>query len=152
MIYYFAFGSNISEYRMITERKINYISRNFAVLNDYKLVFNKMSKKNNNLGFANVVESKGDIVEGALYELSLSDIRKIDKFEGALTKPCHYYRKTIEVVCNGKKIQAITYIANPIMVKENIKPDKNYLNYILEGKDIFTSEYYEKLNLTKTLN
>ena len=152
MIYYFAFGSNISEHRMITERKINFSSRKFAVLENYKLVFNKMSKKNNNLGFANVVESDGDFVEGALYELSLNDIKIIDRFEGALTKPCHYYRKIVDVICDGKKIQAITYIANPLMIRENIKPNKNYLNYILEGKDIFTINYYEKLNETITLD
>ena len=81
-----------------------------------------------------------------------SDISIIDKFEGANSNPSHYYRKNVEVICDNKIIQAITYIANPVMIRESIKPDKNYLSYILEGKDIFSDKYYEKLKSTKTLD
>jgi hypothetical protein len=38
------------------------------------------------------------------------------------------------------------------MIRENIKPDKKYLDYILDGKDIFSEKYYEALKLTKTLD
>lgn len=151
-MYYFAYGSNVSAYRMLNERNVNFTSRKFAVLEDYKLVFNKVSKNNANLGFANIMESKGDFVEGALYELNVNDIYIIDKFEGASSKIVHYYRKVIDVICDNQKVQAIVYIANPIMIRENIKPDKNYLNYILEGKDIFSKEYYEILLNTSTLD
>jgi gamma-glutamylcyclotransferase (GGCT)/AIG2-like uncharacterized protein YtfP len=149
---YFAYGSNISEHRMITERKINFSSRKFAILENYKVVFNKVSKKNNNLGFANIVESNGSNVEGALYDVSVNDLNIIDRFEGAKTTPKHYYQAVVNVICEGETIQAITYIANPIMLKENIKPDKKYLNYILEGKDIFSDSYYEDLKNTSTLD
>jgi gamma-glutamylcyclotransferase (GGCT)/AIG2-like uncharacterized protein YtfP len=137
---------------MITERKINFSSRKFAILENYKVVFNKVSKKNNNLGFANIVESNGSNVEGALYDVSVNDLNIIDRFEGAKTTPKHYYQAVVNVICEGETIQAITYIANPIMLKENIKPDKKYLNYILEGKDIFSDSYYEDLKNTSTLD
>jgi gamma-glutamylcyclotransferase (GGCT)/AIG2-like uncharacterized protein YtfP len=146
---YFAYGSNISEKRMINERKIDFENRTFAYLENYKLVFNKVSQKNNNLGFANIVESEGSIVEGALYELNVKFIEKIDRYEGY---PKHYYRKTIEVICNDEKVKAITYMANPNMIKENIKPNKHYLNYILEGKDILTEKYYNNLRSTETFD
>lgn len=152
MINYFAYGSNISEYRMRGERNINFISRKFAVLENHKLLFNKVSKKNCYLGFANIVESIGDFVEGVIYELNDSDINIIDRFEGAISNPKHYFRKNIEIICDNEKIKAIAYVANPNMIRESIKPDKNYLNYLLEGKDIFSVEYYEKLKLTKTLD
>ena len=152
MINYFAYGSNVSSFRMLNERNINFISRRFAILENYKLLFNKVSKKNCYLGFANVVESEGDIVEGAIYELNDSDINIIDKFEGANSNPSHYCRKNVDVICDGEIINAIVYVANPDMIRENIKPDKSYLNYLLEGKDIFSDEYYEKLKLTKTLD
>jgi gamma-glutamylcyclotransferase len=145
---YFAYGSNISEKRMIKERKIFFKSREFAYLPNYKLVFNKMSKKNNKVGFANIEECENSIVEGALYEISLNDFNIIDKYEGY---PKHYYKKVINVICKNQITQAITYIANPNMIRETIKPNENYLNYILEGKDIFTKDYYEKLKLTETL-
>ena len=152
MINYFAYGSNISENRMLNERKINFISRKFAILENYKLLFNKVSKKNCYLGFANVVESDGDVVEGVIYELNDSDINIIDKFEGANSNPSHYCRKSVDVICGGKIINSIVYVANPDMIRENIKPDKNYLNYLLEGKDIFSDKYYNDLKSTKTLD
>lgn len=149
MIKYFAYGSNISEYRMKNERNVNFFSRKFAILENYKLVFNKVSKKNCYLGFANVVPSLSDIVEGALYEIEDSDIKMIDKFEG---HPKHYIREEIEVFCDGEKVKAIVYIANSSMIRKNILPDKNYMKYILEGKDIFSSDYYENLSKTTTLD
>ena len=152
MINYFAYGSNISEYRMRTERNVNFTSRKFAILENYILLFNKVSKNNYNLGFANIVKSEGDVVEGALYEINDSDINIIDRFEGANSKPNHYFRKYVDVFCDGKLVIAIVYAANPDMIRENIKPDKKYLDYILDGKDIFSSEYYNKLKMTETLD
>ena len=152
MINYFAYGSNISSFRMLNERKVNFISRKFAILENYKLIFNKVSKKNCYLGFANIIECEESFVEGALYELNDFDISIIDRFEGSTSNPSHYFRKNVNVICDGKIINAIVYVANPTMIREDIKPDKKYLNYILEGKDIFSSEYYEKLKYTKTLD
>jgi len=149
---YFAYGSNISAFRMLNERKINFISRSFAILENYKIVFNKVSKNNCYLGFANIEESNDSFVEGALYEINDSDINIIDRFEGAGSTPAHYYRKNVNVICYDKTVQAIVYVANPVMIRENIKPDKKYLNYILDGKDIFSEKYYENLKNTKTLD
>ena len=149
MINYISYGSNLSAHRMLNERNVNFISRKLAILENYKLVFNKVSKKNCYLGFANIVESEGDFVEGALYEINDSDISIIGRFEG---EPNHYYRENIEVICDNQKVQAVVYIANPMMIRENIKPDKNYLNYLLEGKDILSEKYYNNLLLTKILD
>lgn len=149
---YFAYGSNISINRMVNERKINYISRELAILENYKLVFNKISKKNNKLGFANIIESDGDFVEGVLYELNYNDLNIIDKFEGANTNPKHYYQKIITVINNNIPVQAITYIANPLMLNNDIKPNKQYLNYILDGKDVFSNEYYTYLKSIITID
>lgn len=149
MINYFAYGSNISEYRMITERKINFSVRKFAVLENYKMEFNKVSKKNCYLGFANIIPSDNNFVEGALYEIDDSDINRIDKFEGV---PEHYTRQIVNVICDNIKVEAIVYVANSNMIRNNVLPDKKYLNYILEGKDIFSSDYYNNLINTRTLD
>jgi gamma-glutamylcyclotransferase (GGCT)/AIG2-like uncharacterized protein YtfP len=144
-----AYGSNISSQRMLIERKINFISRKLAIIENYKLLFNKVSKKNQNIGFANIVECENCVVEGALYEINDKDITIIDKFEGA---PFHYQRKNINVICENQIKQAIVYIANPTMIRENIMPNKNYMNYLLTGKDIFSKDYYENLLSTKTID
>ena len=142
-MFYYAYGSNISEKRMTEERKITFFSRKSAILKDYKLIFNKMSKNDNEIAFANIIKSEGDFVEGALYEINDTDIKRLDKFEGF---PTHYTKDIIKI----NNIYAIVYIANPFWVKENIKPTQFYLNYLLEGKDIMSEEYYNKLKLTET--
>ena len=145
MIYYFAYGSNVSEHRMINERKINYHSRKFAILKDYKLVFNKQSKKNKDISYANIEKSNGDFVEGALYSLNDSDIRILDVYEGY---PSHYKKEIVDIFCENKYVKSIVYIANENMINNNSKPSSVYLSYILEGKDIFSENYFKKLNET----
>ncbi|MEM0053840.1 MAG: gamma-glutamylcyclotransferase family protein [Nitrososphaeria archaeon] len=46
-----------------------------------KLEFNKISYRNPNEGFANIVPCKGIFVEGILYEINSSDLSKLDKYE-----------------------------------------------------------------------
>lgn len=129
---YFAYGSNISTNRMI-DRGIKYSNREFTILNGYKLVFNKKASKGD-YSFANIEISNTDHVEGYIYEISDSDILVLDKFEGY---PNHYNRIYL------KEINAIVYIANDNKVVEGLKPQKEYLDLILEGE--FSKEYHKKL-------
>jgi len=137
MVFYYAYGSNMSEQRML-DRKITFFSRKFGILKNYKLVFNKISKSNNNTSFANIVESIGDFVEGIIYEIDDNDIKKLDKFEG---HPVHYTRKN--VLIDNKS--CIVYIAQDQWIKEGIYPTKEYINYLLEAKDLLSEEYYNKI-------
>ena len=76
---YFAYGSNMNKNRMI-ERGVKFDNLEGGVLVDYKLVFQEFIKENevDNI-FANVVPSKGDIVEGVVYEVK--NIKKLDYYE-----------------------------------------------------------------------
>lgn len=141
--YYFAYGSNMSEKRMKEERKIKFHSRKKAILKDYKLVFNKMSESNNEIGFANIVKSVGDFVEGVLYEINSEDIKRLNKYEGF---PKHYLKDIFYI--GG--VYAHVYLANPDWVREGIKPSQKYLDYLLEGKDLLSEKYYNNLLLTET--
>lgn len=137
MVFYYAYGSNMSEQRML-DRKITFFSRKFGILKDYKLVFNKISKSNNNISFANIVESIGDFVEGVIYEINEYDIKKLDKFEGY---PVHYTRKNVII----DNISCVVYVAQNEWVKEGIYPTKEYINYLLEAKDMLSEDYYNKI-------
>ena len=77
--HYFAFGSNMSLQQM-THRCPNskFIGR--ATLRHYQWMINQR-------GFANVVPSKGDWVEGLIFEIDAEDERRLDKNEG-VAKPC----------------------------------------------------------------
>lgn len=134
MIWYFAYGSNMSLKRM-TERKVAIIQYFPATLENYELKFNKISKKQG--AVANIVANIGSVVEGVLYQVESLEL--LDKAEGF---PKHYKR----IIININNIDAWVYIAQPQYIIEGLKPSQEYLNYLLEGKEFLSKEYYEKLN------
>lgn len=131
-MYYFAYGSNMSINRMIS-RGVKYNSISAANLENYELKFNKISKQGS---VANVVYKKGSVVEGMLYEVETLD--QLDIFEGY---PKHYGRILLKV--NG--YDAWVYIADKKYIQDGILPKQEYLNYLLEGKEYLSNEYYNKL-------
>ena len=144
MLNYFAFGSNMSAKRM-HERLGWSPSRSGAILNNYEMVFNKLS---NDGGKANIMYSPGDLVEGILYSVNEEDLLILDKYEGVAAK--QYKRYDIEVRNHNKNsIAAVTYKA--INTGKVYSPTEEYLNYILEGKEFLSPGYYTKLKSTETL-
>ena len=144
MINYFAFGSNMSAQRM-NDRLGWSPSPSGAILNDYVMVFNKHS---NDGGKANIMYSPGNLVEGILYSVNKEDLLILDKFEGVATE--QYKRYDIKVRDNNKKsIVAVAYKA--LKTGKFLAPTEAYLNYILEGKEFLSPEYYSKLESTETL-
>ena len=133
MEFYFAYGSNMNTKRM-DERGINYDQIIPATLENYELKFNKVSKKQG--AVANVMPKPGSVVEGILYRIA--DITVLDRPEGF---PNHYDRVIMWIA----GVQAWVYIAQPKYIKEGLRPKKEYLNHILEGKSYMSTEYYEKL-------
>jgi gamma-glutamylcyclotransferase (GGCT)/AIG2-like uncharacterized protein YtfP len=138
---YFAYGSNMSAIRMLS-RKITWTNVYSGTLKDYKLVFNKMSQKNNAVGFANIIPSKGDIVEGVMYELEIDMVKILDKYEGY---PKHYNRTLLDIEYKWGEEDAITYIANKEYLREGLKPSKEYMDFILDSKQFLSEKYYNTL-------
>lgn len=149
-IFYFAYGSNMSERRM-KKRGITYYERKAAHLYGYRLEFNKVAKNNPCEGYANVVPNSSNIVEGAVYSIEAYHLTKLDKDEGY---PKHYLKSALKVVLpnTSEEVCAITYIAHPDKVRDGLKPSREYLSYLLDGKDILSVEYFKKLSGTKTLD
>lgn len=147
---YFAYGSNLSTRRMSVERGIKILERNRATLNDYELRFNKTARDNPQEGKGNIVRAKNMVVEGIIYDISESDLKKLDGFEGC---PIGYGRDIVMVrLENGSEVNAFVYVAKPSQVRNDLKPSMEYLNYLLEGKDFLSMHYYEMLKATKTLD
>lgn len=147
---YFAYGSNMNPERML-QRGVKFTSRQQAILNDYELVFNKVSSQNYKEGFANIRYNKGSIIEGILYEIEDSDIKKLDRFEGY---PYHYTKEevTVHVRKHDKKVKAITYTANPDKVKEGLKPKRDYIEHLLKARALLSKSYCHKLESWETLD
>lgn len=129
VLHYFAYGSNRNPVRLRTERGICFTQRCWAKLQDYRLVFNKRSSDGRS-SYANIKASKGDFVEGILYEIPLSSIQKLDSFEGA---PKHYLREQLMVKMNEKKVLAEVYLAHPDWIEEGLEPSKEYLTHCNYG-------------------
>jgi len=70
MMYYYAYGSNMNQQRMI-ERGVIFDEMKPAKLYDYELVFNKVSKQG---AVANVIYKKDSVVEGILYRVQTLEL------------------------------------------------------------------------------
>ena len=146
---YFAYGSNMNPERM-RKRGINFSKREHAILEGWRLAFNKIASRNPKEGFANLVKDQGDVVEGILYTVQESDIEKLDRYEGY---PKHYERIKVRVKVNeGEEVEAITYVAKSDKKREGLKPSKEYLKHLLKGCDLLSEEYCEWLRRWETLD
>ena len=63
------------------ERGVLFTERRRAILEGWKLLFNKVSSRNPSEGFANIEREEGSVVEGILYEIRDSDLEKLDSYE-----------------------------------------------------------------------
>lgn len=141
---YFAYGSNMDYSRML-ERGVNFSSKEKGILKGYRFVINKISQKNPNIGFANIVKDDNSEVEGIIYEVTSDGILKLDRHEGA---PKHYRREIMSI----DNEEVIVYIANDLWITNNeLLTTDEYKNHILEGKDFLSEDYYKKLLEIKTL-
>lgn len=147
-IYYFAYGSNMDLERLI-DRGITYKQREKAILKDYTLLFNKKASGLYGATYANIQAKKGSEVEGILYLIDERGLSILDRFEGF---PLHYKREKIQVITSNNEItEAIVYIANKEWICKG-KPTTEYLNHLLQGKDLLSYEYLRKLQAVQTID
>jgi gamma-glutamylcyclotransferase (GGCT)/AIG2-like uncharacterized protein YtfP len=144
MLKYFAYGSNLNDNRMIS-RGVNFTSKEKGILKGYRFVINKISQKNPNIGFANIVKDENSEVEGIIYGVNMDDIQKLDKYEGA---PKHYRREILTI--NNE--QVVVYIANESWTSiDELYTTEEYKNHILEGKEYLSEKYFNQLLKIKTV-
>ena len=91
-----------------------------AFLEDYKLSFCAASK---DYGVANIVKKKGSKVPGGIWEISESDEKELDVYEGY---PTLYTKDFFNL--NGEKV--MFYIMKKYYLKN---PPKSYIDTINEG-------------------
>jgi gamma-glutamylcyclotransferase (GGCT)/AIG2-like uncharacterized protein YtfP len=98
----------------------------FAVtLPNYKLIFAGWSRKWRG-GVATIKRMKGEIVRGAIYEISEQCLQKLDRYEEG------YERFKVTVFNDvGEPIEAVTYIKSGRL--EETPPAKDYLAIIQQG-------------------
>ena len=147
--YYFAFGSNMDKKRM-EDRTHESSERQKGIIKDWKLVFNKIKDEEIGSGYANIEPEIGSIVEGIIYKVSEDAIKKLDRREGV---PDHYLKETMAVGNdNQESINCIVYIANRSKINNSLKPERWYLNHLLEGKEFLSEKYHSWLEQTPTID
>lgn len=126
-MYYFAYASNLSR-RQMAERCPEAKPKFTARLPHYKLIFAGWSRKWRG-GYATIRQSRGDVVMGALYEISERGLRLLDKHEDY---PSSYDHLKVKVVTeDGDFVEAVTYIR--VGQAEETKPSPEYLAIIQKG-------------------
>lgn len=142
MFYYFAYGSNMNPKR-VEYRGLSFDDFAGGVLYDYRLAFNKRSVKHEGAASANVVEHKGERVEGVIYKLSDPEqIEVMDPFEGY---PVRYSRYLLPIETSAGTCDAWVYIANQEYVSQGLKPARWYLDHLLAGRPWLSEAYFRKL-------
>ena len=130
---YFAYGSNLNHFQMKKRCKDSIFLKKYE-LKGYKLNFRGKYRS------ADIEKKKNSIVQGALFEISKSDEKKLDVYEDfpVLYKKMYfnYYNKKV-----------MTYIMSNKTVFRY--PTEKYLNTIKQG---YKDCKLDKKNLIKTLN
>jgi len=126
-MYYFAYASNINRKQM-AERCPDAKSRSVATLPNFKIIFTGYSRLRKG-AVATIRGSKGDKVMGAVYEISESDLRKLDKYEGY---PTDYKHLEVRVFTDGgESFDAVTFIK--AAQEEEGQPSAEYRAIIQQG-------------------
>jgi gamma-glutamylcyclotransferase len=125
---YFAYGSNMSISRL-RERVPSALALGCHSLKEHDLRFHKSSKDGSGKCDAFYTGDDGDIIFGALFEISRSEKLALDRAEGL---GYGYEEKSIAVLASdGSSLEAMTYIATKI--NEDLKPYSWYVNHVLVG-------------------
>lgn len=114
-----------------------------GVLANFRLKFNKRSRKDPNAGHANVEPDFSSRVEGVLYLLRDDrEIAKMDRFENA---PTDYRRELVFIVGKGQMVLAWTYIANDMVVDNTLLPPAWYIGHLLAGSEFLSDAYVQSI-------
>jgi len=112
MKYYFAYGSNMASTQMLQRcpgcRKIGR-----AQLQGYRWIISTR-------GFANIIRSENEVVEGVLYAISTADEAALDEYEG-VAQGC-YYKDTLAIRLEERVLEAMVYI-DPIVCEGEPKDE-----------------------------
>ena len=120
MFLYFAYGSNLNHEQMRIRCKDSWYIKS-AFLEGYKLSFCAASR---DYGVANIVKKKGSKVPGGIWEISESDEKELDIYEGY---PTLYTKDSFNL--NGEKV--MFYIMKR---RYSFKPPlRSYVDTISQG-------------------
>jgi gamma-glutamylcyclotransferase len=130
VIQYFAYGSN-----MLTERLLARCSsskaRGVARVNSHALTFCKRSRDGS--GKATLCPDTERHVFGVVFDLDENELSNLDEVEGAGNGYDRVVDFQVRIQGLHKQQRAITYLAPPSFIDQNLKPYDWYLKLVLAG-------------------
>ncbi|MFY9268738.1 MAG: gamma-glutamylcyclotransferase family protein [Candidatus Manganitrophaceae bacterium] len=145
---YFAYGSNM-DHEQMASRCPDFKVIGMGCLPHYTLAFTRWSRSWNS-GTADILPEQGKEVWGILYDLTLEDLKRMDKFADY---PHSYIRQDLPVVTAGgthaSPLPALTYVA----IRQGVfLPSKGYLDRMVQGaeKNKLPGEYIHFLKSFQT--
>jgi hypothetical protein len=142
-ILYFAYGSNMDTARL-RYRAPSCRFRCTAQLQKFQLRFHKRSKDGSGKSNAFYTGALTDNVFGVVYEIPLNEKAVLDRAEG-LGHGSN--EQSLSVLApDGKELHVQTYIADPSVLDENLRPYSWYKDFVLKGaaEHRLPSEYIER--------
>ena len=140
--HYFAFGSNMNPQR-VRDRGLSIETIEGGRLRGFELLFNKQARDLKGIGRANIRPRHHSFVEGVLYRLADDfEIDKMDRFEGT---PWQYSREIVPVETRRGVRWAWTYVGNPAVIVNGLRPDQAYLDHLIAGAEFLSAPYLERL-------
>lgn len=146
---YFAYGSNMDLNRIFA-RIHRHPDYSVGHIQGYNITFNKQAQSKPNVGYANIIPFVGEFVWGLVYELTETELSVIDRHEGV--RGNHYYRHFIDVHITDRIERSVTYIAHQDKVRDNLLPERKYLDHLLAAKDLLPPEYVSALQRQPTFD
>ncbi|WP_158234651.1 gamma-glutamylcyclotransferase [Lentibacillus sediminis] len=143
-IYYFAYGSCMDDERFRLANVEQYFSAitGKGLLHDHGFRFTRNSADG---GKADIIESREEVVEGAVYKVPLEAIDYLYEREGVYKQA---YRPAVVLLelPQGEKVEALTFIG--IEKSKETKPTEHYATEIIRGGTGLLSDDY--INSLKT--
>ena len=130
-IKYFAYGSNLDLVQMkIRCPSSELISK--GSLPDYRLTFNRYSSGWGG-GVADVIQGKGSEVWGLVFELSNSDLKRLDSYEGCYNDQTSLYERWKAVINTPKGQISDVWVYTVVEKQKFVQPTLEYLQIIKDA-------------------
>jgi gamma-glutamylcyclotransferase (GGCT)/AIG2-like uncharacterized protein YtfP len=141
--YYFGYGSNMS-HKQIKARCPNNRFIDKGKIENYKFVYDGVSKAWGKRSVANIIECDGDEVEGGIFELTAKDLKNLDEHEGY--NAGIYDRRKLRIRANnGDEYDCYVYLRT---AEKPGKPSDKYRQTVIQGaKDCGLEDEYVSKNL-----
>jgi len=149
-IKYFAYGSNLDLPQM--KRRCpssKLISK--GSLSDYRLTFNRFSSGWGG-GVADVIQDQGSKVWGLVFEISDSDLERLDLYEGCYKDKPSLYERWKAVIDTPDGQVSDVWVYTVVKKQEFVQPTLEYLQIIKDAaaRWDFPKVYQQTLELVST--